>query len=128
MAEVLKVINANVYIASRQGKILGYAIVDEFECEMMVNNVLQKGRFPEDYNDFLMKSEESRVNLRQKSNDCVFLETESCLFTNKILTIIPIIGGGKRLGTLLLARFNELFDAEDLILAETGATVIGMEV
>jgi transcriptional pleiotropic repressor len=129
VAEVLKsVINANVYIASRQGKILGYAIVDEFECEMMVNNVLQKGRFPEDYNDFLMKSEESRVNLRQKSNDCVFLETESCLFTNKILTIIPIIGGGKRLGTLLLARFNELFDAEDLILAETGATVIGMEV
>ena len=29
---------------------------------------------------------------------------------------------------MLLARFNELFDAEDLILAEIGATVVGMEI
>ena len=58
----------------------------------------------------------------------VYFWKQKAAFTNKILTIIPIIGGGKRLGTLLLARFNELFDAEDLILAETGATVIGMEV
>ncbi len=129
VAEVLKnVIHANVYIASRQGKILGYSLVDEFECELMVNNVLQEGVFPEDYNRFLLKEDESRVNLRQKTNDCVFLDSERCLFANKITTVIPIIGGGERLGTLLLARFNELFDAEDLILAETGATVVGMEI
>lgn len=129
VAEVLKnVIHANVYIASRQGKILGWSLVDEFECELMVDNVLEEGTFPEDYNRFLLKEDESRVNLRQKSNDCVFLESERCLFANKITTVIPIIGGGERLGTLLLARFNELFDAEDLILAETGATVVGMEI
>ncbi len=129
VAEVLKnVIHANVYIASRKGKILGWSLVDEFECELMVNNVLNDGRFPEDYNEFLLKSDESRVNLRQKTNDCVFLDEERCLFANKITTIIPIIGGGERLGTLLLARFNELFDAEDLILSETGATVVGMEI
>ncbi len=129
VAEVLKnVIHANVYIASRHGKILGWSLVDEFECELMVNNVLQEGIFPEDYNNFLLKDDESRVNLRQKSNDCVFLDTERCLFANKITTVIPILGGGERLGTLLLARFNELFDAEDLILAETGATVVGMEI
>ncbi len=129
VAEVLKgVIHANCYIVDRQGEILGYAIVDEFECELLVGHVLKDARFPDDYNEFLLKSEESRVNVRQKSNDCVFVETANCLFTNKILTIIPIIGGGKRLGTLLLARFNELFDAEDLILAETGATVVGMEI
>jgi len=129
VAEVLKnVIHANVYIASRQGKILGWSLVDEFECELMVDNVLQEGVFPEDYNRFLLKEDESRVNLRQKSNDCVFLDSERCLFANKITTVIPILGGGERLGTLLLARFNELFDAEDLILAETGATVVGMEI
>ena len=129
VAEVLKnVIHANVYIASRQGKILGWSLVDEFECELMVDNVLEEGTFPEDYNRFLLKEDESRVNLRQKTNDCVFLESERCLFANKITTVIPIIGGGERLGTLLLARFNELFDAEDLILAETGATVVGMEI
>ncbi|MDY6826999.1 MAG: GTP-sensing pleiotropic transcriptional regulator CodY [Bacillota bacterium] len=129
IAEVLKnVIHANVYIVSRKGKVLGWSLVDEFECEMMVNNVLEVGVFPERYNRFLLKEDESRVNLRQKSNDCVFLEEERCLFSNKITTVIPILGGGERLGTLLLARFNELFDAEDLILAETGATVVGMEI
>ncbi len=129
VAEVLKnVIHANIYIADRQGEILGYALVDEFECELMINNVLKEGRFPEDYNDFLLRTEESRVNLRQKSNDCVFLEAERCLFTDKIISVIPIVGGGKRLGTLVLARFNDLFDAEDLVLAETGATVVGMEI
>ncbi len=129
VAEVLEnVIHANVYIASRQGKILGWSLVDEFECELMVNSVLNEGGFPKDYNEFLLKDDESRVNLRQKTNDCVFIDEERCLFANKITTVIPIIGGGERLGTLLLARFNELFDAEDLILAETGATVVGMEI
>ncbi len=129
VAEVLKsVIHANTYIVDRQGEILGYALVDEFECDLMVTHVLKDGRFPEYYNEFLLRKDESRVNLKQKTNDCVFLKEERCLFTNKIVTVIPICGGGKRLGTLLLARFNELFDAEDLILAETGATVVGMEI
>ncbi len=129
IAEVLKnVIHANVYISNNEGKILGYALVDEFECELMVNQVLKKGEFPERYTDFLLRDDDSRVNLPQKTSDCVFIPSEKCLFTNKITTIIPIIGGGKRLGTLLLARFAENFEAEDLILAETGATVVGMEI
>ncbi|MFO7951244.1 MAG: GTP-sensing pleiotropic transcriptional regulator CodY [Bacillota bacterium] len=129
VADVLKnVIHANVYIADKNGAILGWSLVDEFECELMLENVLKEGYFPGDYNKFLLKDDDPRVNLRQKSNDCVFLEAERCLFANKITTVIPIIGGGERLGSLLLARFNELFDAEDLILAETGATVVGMEI
>ena len=129
VASVLRsVIHSNIYIADSKGEILGYSLVDEFECDIMVNEVLNDDFFPEVYNDFLLKSEESRVNLRQKTNDCVFSEKEKCHFTDKITTIIPIVGGGKRIGTLLLARFSELFDAEDLILAETGATVVGMEI
>lgn len=129
VAEVLKnVIHANIYIADREGIILGWSLVDEFECELMVNNVLKDGKFPEDYNESLLRNEEARVNLRQKTNDCVFIDDERCLFANKITTVVPILGGGDRIGTLLLARFNELFDAEDLILAETGATVVGMEI
>jgi len=128
VAEVLKnVIHANVYIAEKQGNILGYSLVDEFECEHMVNEILSKGYFPEWYNNFLLREDNSRVNLKQKSNDCVFLE-EKCLFTNKVTTVVPILGGGKRLGTLVLARFAEMFTNEDLILAETGATVVGMEI
>ncbi len=129
VAGVLKnEIDANIYIADSEGKILGYSLVDEFECEIMVKHVFNDGAFPESYNEFLLKNEESRVNLQQKSGHCVFIDTETCKFTGKTTSIIPIIGGGRRLGTLLLARFNELFDDEDLILAETGATVVGMEI
>jgi transcriptional pleiotropic repressor len=129
VADVLKnVIHANIYISDRVGKILGFSIVDEFECELMVTEVLKDGIFPVDYNEQLLRVDETRVNLRQKCNDCVFLEDTACLFTNKITTIVPILGGGKRLGTLLLARFAEEFEAEDIILAEYGATVVGMEI
>jgi len=129
VAEVLKnVIHANVYIVEKDGKILGYALVDEFECEIMVNQVLKNSEFPERYNEFLLRDDETKVNTPQKTNDCVFVSDETCLFTNKISTILPILGGGKRLGTLLLARFAESFDAEDLILGEIGATVVGMEI
>ncbi len=129
VANVLRsVIDSNIYIAGREGELLGYSLVDDFECEIMVKEVFNDGVFPSEYNDFLLKSEDSRVNLRQESGECVFLSSEKCHFKEKITSVIPIIGGGRRLGTLLLARFNELFDAEDLILAETGATVVGMEV
>jgi transcriptional pleiotropic repressor len=129
VAQILKsVIHANIYIANRAGRILGYAMVDEFECELMVNEVLSSGMLPEDYNEKLLSYDESRVNMRQKCNDCVFLEGVSCLFSNKITTIVPINGGGKRLGTLLLARFAEEFTPGDLILAEYGSTVVGMEI
>jgi transcriptional pleiotropic repressor len=37
MAEVLKdVIKSNIYIVSSDGKVLGYAILDGFECELMI--------------------------------------------------------------------------------------------
>ena len=43
-------------------------------------------------------------------------------------TIVPIIGGGDRLGTLILSRLQDTFTDDDLILAEYGATVVGMEI
>lgn len=129
VATVLKnVIHANTYISDYKGEVLGYAFVDEFECDLMVERVLKNGEFPECYNAFLLRDDKTRVNLVQKSNKCVFIDPEKCIFTNKLTTIVPIIGGGKRLGTLILARFGQLFEAEDLILAENGATVVGMEI
>lgn len=129
IANVFKdVIHANVYIVQEDGTILGYALVDEFECEIMVKQVLKEEHFPERYNQFLLRDDELRYNLQQKSNRCVFLDGTECIFAGKIVTVIPVLGGGKRLGTLLLARFNEYFEEKDLILAETGATVIGMEI
>ncbi|MFO7176752.1 GTP-sensing pleiotropic transcriptional regulator CodY, partial [Enterococcus faecium] len=50
------------------------------------------------------------------------------LFLNSKTTIVPIIGGGERLGTLVLGRLANEFTEDDLVLAEYSATVVGMEI
>lgn len=129
MAGVLSdLINCNVYLASRRGKILGHALVKEFECPVMIEEVLRPGVFPADYNSKLLKIEEPTPNLPMSGRRCVFKPSEACIAEEKITTVIPVNGGGERLGTLILARFHGQFSDEDLILAEIGATVFGMEI
>lgn len=129
MSETLKnVVNANTYIVTRKGEILGHALVEECKCDLMIKNVLENSCFPEEYNEYLLLSDESRVNLRQDKNECVILPKEECHFTQRVVTIIPVLGGGSRLGTLVLSRQNKQFDADDLILGEISATVVGMEI
>lgn len=50
------------------------------------------------------------------------------LYPNGLTTVIPIFGSGERLGTIILARTEGAFNDDDLVLAEYGATVIGMEI
>ena len=52
---------------------------------------------------------------------------KTCL-KDGLTTIVPIIGGGERLGTLILSRIGEEFGESDLILAEYAATVVGMQI
>ncbi|MFW5971992.1 MAG: GTP-sensing pleiotropic transcriptional regulator CodY [Bacillota bacterium] len=129
MADVLsEAINCNVYIAGKNGKIYGHSLLDEFECDIMEEKVIELGEFPGDYNKGLMKVRETKANIEQKEGKCVFADNEECLFKNKLTTIIPIIGGGDRLGTLVLARYGQKFSAHDLILGEYGSSVVGMEI
>jgi len=122
------VINANIYIVNKAGYVLGYALLDEFECELMKELVLQEGRFPEHYVEWLQKITETSPNLTLQDGMCAFREGTECMFNEKLTTIVPIHGCGERIGTLIIARFEEPFTDEDLILAEYGATVVGMEI
>lgn len=129
MAKVLsEMIQCNCYIVGKHGKILGYAFGEGFACEVMEDIVYRSERFPAEYNDELLKINETQANFSQISNACVFNKNETCAFSNKLTTIVPVVGGGQRLGTLVLARFNEQFTPEDLVLAEYGATIVAMEI
>ncbi|PKM80837.1 MAG: GTP-sensing pleiotropic transcriptional regulator CodY [Firmicutes bacterium HGW-Firmicutes-14] len=129
MADVLtENIGANTYIVGRRGKVLGFSFVDKCACDVIKDIIDKSERFPEDYNDALLRVVETRSNFNQKSNNCVFYIDEECVFKDKVMTIVPIVGGGERLGTLVLVKFNQEFTNEDLVLAEYGATVVGMEV
>ena len=122
-----EVLVANVYVASRKGKILGYSFSGNFECDIMKSQILMENRFPEEYNEKLLKINESISNLKNKG-ECIFDSIGSCIMNGKITTIVPIIGNRERLGTLILARFNEEFNEEDLVLSEYSATIVGMEI
>ncbi len=127
LAETMcEILGANVYILSDSGKIVGHAFTKDYSCEIMKEIVKNDGGYPADYNSGLLKYEETQVNVTRE-NTCIFNDDDACLLENKYTTIVPIIGGGERLGTLMLSRGSE-FDSTDLILAEFGATVIGMEV
>ena len=129
MAGVLReTIECNVYIADTTGEILGHKLLEDFECEVLENEVLENGEFPADYNDILLKTANIKRNIKKGEKGCIFNNEEECLYENKLTTIVPIFGGGDRLGTLILARYNDDFTDHDLFLAEYGSSVIGMEI
>lgn len=121
-------IQANVYVVSRRGAILGYSLLDSFECDVMIREVLAENAFPSGYNNGLLKIDETYPNISQESRRCVFFHEKPCIYENKITTIIPVNGAGDRLGTLVISRFGREFNDEDLVLAEYGATVVAMEI
>ena len=121
------VIGGNVYIVSRRGKLLGLAVNREIENERM-KSMLEERQFPEDYTQGLYNIHETTSNLDINSPHTVFPIENKELFQEGLTTIVPIIGGGERLGTLILGRVAESFNDDDLLLAEYGATVVGMEI
>lgn len=121
-----EVLECNVYLISKRGNILGYSFSENFECKIMIDKVLNDKKFPTDYNEKLLNIHDTLANLHNEGR-CVFEEQGNCVISEKITTIVPIVGSGERLGTLLLAKFGEHFDDEDLVLSEYSATVVGME-
>jgi len=128
MAEVLRdVIEANIFVVSRKGKMLGVAIAQEIDNER-IRAMLKERQFPEEYNALLLRQETAVSNIGIDNVLTSFPAEMEDIFSKSYTTLVPIIGGGERLGTLVLGRLNEQYGDEDLILAEYGATVIAMEV
>jgi len=129
MAEVLRdTISANVYVISRKGKILGFAISEPISSLELNKMIIEERRIPNEFNDQLKRIEETTSNVDMDSPYSMFIEQIHDALGNKCVTVIPIIGGGDRLGTILLTRSEEAFVEDDLILAEYGSTIIGMEI
>lgn len=120
------VLECNAYIISQKGKVLGYEFGHDFECEAMKKKVIEDKKFPEDYNKTLLSTNETIANVLNEGR-CVFEEIGKCKKTDKLSTIVPIMGSRERLGTLILARFGNSFTDDDLVLVEYSATIVGME-
>ena len=128
MSETLSnIIEANIFIISLSGKLLGYSVNDQIQHERL-KPLLESGQFSEEYSNHLSKIQKTSSNIDVDSIYSAFPDENKELFKSGLTTLVPIIGGGEHLGTLILARLDIPFQNDDLILAEYGSTVVGMEI
>jgi len=123
-----EVLSSNAYVASRKGKVLGFYLLEDYDCNAVEEDILEDKMFPKEINDKLLDIHETKQNISPNSSDFIFQNGSEANNADKLITIVPINGGGERLGTLVLSRYKHEFTEEDLVLAEYSATVVGMEI
>lgn len=122
-----EIIGANIFVVSRKGKLIGFSINQKIENPRM-KAMLEERQFPEVYTESLFNIHTTTANIGIDSPYTAFPVENKDLFKEGLTTIVPIIGSGERLGTLILSRLETVFNNDDLLLAEYGATVVGMEI
>ncbi|SJZ52574.1 transcriptional pleiotropic repressor [Pilibacter termitis] len=128
MAEVLSdIINANAYIISEAGVLLGYHEQRKYSSQRFMEMVDHR-KFPEEYTDGLSILRKTDANI-PVTNDLTIFPSELCeQFPNGLTTISPIFATGKRLGSIILGREDDVFEENELVLIEYSATVVGMQI
>lgn len=121
-----EILDANVYVASKKGKVLGVSLADASDCPIITDPNSGDKKFPDEYNEELLRIVETKHNIT--GDDLLGIFKYDVESYNKLVTIVPINGSGQRLGTMILARHENPYTDEDLVLAEYGATVVGMEI
>ncbi len=118
--------DANVYITNRHGKVIGVGYKSKSDSMAISDSESGSEILPEEYNEELMRVRETTANLSGENALRIFKYDYDT--ADKLHTIIPILGGGQRWGTLVLTRYSPKFEEEDLVIGEYGATVVGMEI
>lgn len=120
MADVLgRLLDADCRVFSRKGKLLGYGP----DASAAFASGLDGNRLPAEWNRLLLSVRSAEVRPGPAAGDVL----RDLLQGGKAL-IVPIVGGKERAGTLLFVRDGQAFDEADMVLAEYGATIIGMEI
>lgn len=125
---ISKVLNANVYITSKKGKVLGFGLCKEMDCDVIKNEILIDKKLNEEYNKYILTIIDTRANIKKDDKYCVVDNSKVCEMDYKYTTVVPVHGSGERLGTMIIGKFDTEFEEEDLVLLEYCATVVGMEI
>lgn len=127
MATVLgQTLDSNTYIINTDGAVLGYHVGYDINNER-VQNMLETLKFPKDYTSNVLRLELTEANVPIANEMTAFPVELRELFPQALSTIVPIFGAGERLGTIILGRLDGTFTEDDLVLAEYGGTVVGMQ-
>ena len=127
MCSVLSdLMDANIYVANDKGKVLGVNYKIKSDSPTISDPETGNEVFPGEYNEELLKVKETTANLTGDEALKIFKYDYDT--SDKLHTVIPIVGGGTRWGTLIMTRYSPKFNDEDLVLGEYGAAVIGLEI
>ena len=128
MARILgDVLGSLTYIIGAEGELLGLNEKIDINTDR-VRSFLVDRQFPDSYVSGMKEVFKTEANIPVASDLTAFPTERAELYPNGLTTVVPIFGSGERLGTIIVARTEGAFDDDDLVLAEYGATVIGMEV
>ncbi len=127
MCEVLSnLLDANIYVCNTHGKVLGVALKIKQDSSTIKDAETGVEAFPGEYNEEMMSIKDTVANISGDEALEIFKYDYDTL--DKLHTLIPIVGGGNRWGTLLMTRYEPEFSNEDLVLGEYGATIVGLEI
>lgn len=121
-AVMTEILNSNVLVVSKKGKILGVSKCSEVDGigELIVESV--GAHIDEMLNERLLSilSTKENVNL-----ETLGFSPENVKGYQAIITPIDI--AGERLGTLFIYKQNCAYEIDDIILSEYGTAVVGLE-
>lgn len=121
-AVLTEILNSNVLVVSKKGKILGVSKCDGVEAigELIGESV--GSHIDEMLNERLLSvlSTKENVNLETLGFSAGSVDGYQAIIT-------PIDIAGERLGTLFLYKQSEMYSIDDIILSEYGTAVVGLE-
>ncbi|MDO4481416.1 MAG: GTP-sensing pleiotropic transcriptional regulator CodY [Bacillota bacterium] len=127
LSEILSnLMNSNVYVADLEGMILGVYYRVEDDTAALRDPETGREYLPGETNRKFLEIEESMTNVTGEKAEEIFCGDKSAF--NKLSMIVPVYGGGRRVGTLIFSRYEEEFGTEDLILGEYGGAVVGIDI
>lgn len=120
-------LECNIFILDESGHIMGYSLCQDFECPVLDEQVLKPNRFPVACINGLSDDRNVVPDVQHHKGDCVFDDAVECPYRSMVTTVVPVVAGGERLGTLVLSKISGEMQTPELILVEHAATVTAME-
>lgn len=129
VCEILSnLMKSNTYILSAKGKVLGVFYVNEEDSSAFYDDESNSEMFLRGENESILEIEETKSNVIGDEALAMFPDSLTKTAYNKYHTIVPIYGGGQRLGTLIFSRYDSAYSVRDVILMEHVATIVGIEI
>ncbi len=113
--ELSRILESSTYIIGKDGRYLGKTEISLNHGGLFHPEDLKDGKFSEEKLHWFFGFTHTEVNYVPKD-------------TNLYCIIAPVFGSGERMGTVIYAREDRPYSPAEIILAEYGASVSGMQI